>query len=141
MVYDVSTESAVSAKTYAYSNPINLLQKWHDNKYIAVKLDVSGTTPSGTSAEVDVNFLVGNSSGGTFAAVVTGSGTSKIIASGTSSGGEYENGSYYVPLTMFFPQGSGTSPVAIALKGVPFIKIGTLATKASTSVQLQLVVG
>ena len=137
MVYDFSTTSAVSALTYVYSDPVNLSQKWHDNKNLGIKLDVSGTTPSGTSAEVDVNFLVGSSSGGTFAAVVTGSGTSKIISGGTSNGGEYENGSYYVPLTIGLGLGSVTAP----LKGVPFIKVGTLATKASTSVELQLVVG
>ncbi len=137
MVYGFNLESAVSAKTYIYSDPINLLQKWHDNKRLGIKLDISGTTPSGTSAEVNVNFLVGDSSGGTFAAVVTGSGTSKIISSGTSNGGEYENGSYYIPLTI----GLGLGSVTMPLIGIPFIKVGALATKASTSVQLQLVVG
>lgn len=136
--YALSTTSVVSsavgtAPSYSYCNPIDLKRKWHDGKDLALKVDIYGSSASG---ELNVIPAIGAVSGGTYSHFVTASGSSVVILSGTSVGGENADGSFLVPLTI--------SPIAGAyerLRGVPYIKFGFMAVKSSVTVAAYLLVG
>lgn len=135
--YPVSTESASSSLTWSYSSEIDLHAKWNDSKRLALKVDIAADL-SQSSAAVDVNFGIADRPGGTYAFVVTGSGTSVILTSGTSKGGQGANGSYFIPLTIV--TNSGVTEWLTA--GVaPYVKIGTRSSDATPALSMKLLCG
>jgi hypothetical protein len=136
-IHPISTTSASSLSTWTYSNPVDLNNKWNDRKNITLKLDIASEL-SESSAAVDVNYVVSDLSGGTYTSVITGSGTSLILTSGTSEGGALGNGSYLIPLTIL--PVSGTT-VLLTAGMAPYIKIGTRSSDATPALSMKLLVG
>lgn len=123
--------TVVAATSYSYTNPINLNRSKYAGLPVLVKCDVK----SGEStASFDVNALWCEQSGGTYAAFITGSGSSKVIVAGTS-GALYAAGSYVVPLTIV-PH-SGTTEL---FKATGFLKLGRKSTGGDFNVRVNLIV-
>jgi len=135
--YPVSLTSASSTTDWIYSDEIDIHPKWNDKKRISVKVDIASELTACCTA-VHINYLLSDRSGGTYCAVVTGSGTSILLASGTSTSGQYSNGSHFIPLTVVTASGVTewlTAGVA------PFIKIGSRADDATAALSVKLLVG
>lgn len=129
--------SGVSSLSYTQSDVIDLARKRYDNHRMALLIDLSGTTVSGGTAVLYITCSVGDSllSGASFATILTGSGTSVLLASGTSRGGLANNGVYYQPITQVL--GSGvTDFMAVPSK----MKIGhrSMGTTPQLSIKLLL---
>lgn len=128
--------SASSSLTFTYSSEVNLQKKWFDNKRLALKVDIVAT--SGSSGVVDLNFAIAEKSGSTFTSVVTASGTSLILTGGTTIGGQNRDGSYYIPLSIVLNSGI-TEWLTAGV--VPFIKIGSRASKVTSTLYVTLLCG
>ena len=137
-VIPISTTSAVSGKTYGYSDPIDLTRKWFDGKNLSLDVSIF----SGGS-RVFLNYAVcGQVSGSTYTPLTTGSGTS--ILAGTSTAGSFltayegvgSDGKYFFPLTFVTVSG-----VTEWLRGIPFLKIGSRSTGTTTTIAANLVIG
>jgi len=126
-VKTVSAAAAV-ASSYTYSNPIDLHLKIYDNKILHLKVDIMD---SGLSGILNVNYTMAEASGSTYANVITGSGTSLLIASGTSGSGKGSNGSYYIPLSIVHDSGCTKW-----LTSVPYLKIGACASNTDVTSQM-----
>ncbi len=135
--YDVGLNSAVSGLSYVYSSAVNLQHKHNDTKNLVLRCQVVPALSS-ASSQLYLTYSIAHNitSGTTFGNVITGSGTSLILSSGTSEGGEASNGCYNIPLTIVPHSG-----LTIPLKGIPAIKIGAKTNKATQGVSIILMVG
>lgn len=131
-VFPISTTSAVSANVYAYSNSIELGQKWFDQKQLTLSCLIED---SNTSGILHIIPEISNFNG-EFTSFVTGSGSSKILDAGTVTGGIGANGYYVIPLTIV-----PCSGVTELLKGIPRIRFGTMTNKENMDVSMHLLVG
>ena len=129
----VSIESATSDITYVYSDVVDLHEKRYSNKPIFLKVDIGGSTTSGT---LNVTYSISEKFAGTYANVITGSGSSLLLTSGNSVGGTAGNGSWYIPLSLV-PHSGCTK----WLTGVPYIKIGACASLQNVDCSMYLCVG
>jgi len=121
-VSDSASLSSTSSITFSYTDAIALTNKYYDDKNLALKVDIqcyANTGLSTDSGQLSVFPAISDISGGTYTTFVTSSGTSLIIAGGTSVSGLESNGSYFIPLTIV--PGSG---ITESLRSVPFIKFG-----------------
>lgn len=132
-LHPISTTSITSGAAYSYSDEIDLRHKHNDDKNLSLVGNICSNSASGL---LNVIAAICNTSGGTFATFITASGASTLIVGGTSSTGQFSNGSYIVPLTIA-PGGGVTLP----LKGVPVIKFGFQCTQADCDVSFYLAVG
>ena len=133
-IFPLDTTSVTSGSAgYSYCSEIQLFQKYHDMRDLTLKVDIGGGSVSGLLSIVPAISAL---SGGTFANFVTASGTSKLLSSGTSTGGTGDNGSYAIPLTIVNDSG-----VTKFLTGVPFIKFGFACNNNDVSVAASLIVG
>ena len=119
-VQKISTTSGVSSNSWAMSDEIGLSRDWHDMP-LSLHVNISGSAVSG---ELGMALLAGSRSGSTFAGVVTGSGSSIILSSGTSVSGEHTNGSHWIPLSVVLDSGN-----TVQLMNVPYLKIASRASK------------
>jgi len=139
-VHKVSLTSSVSAAaavapTYTLSDEIDLNRKWLDNKRMALKVDINGSSASGL---LNIFCLISALSGSTYTTFTTASGTTLLLASGTSDSGVYANGSHYIPITIV--PASGVTEWLTA--GVaPYVKFGTMATYSDVYMDMYLICG
>ena len=135
--YDVGLNSATSGLSYVYSSAINLQHKHNDDKNLTLRCQVVPAISS-SSSQLYLTYSMAHNiaSGTTFGNVITGSGTSLILSSGTSEGGEAGNGCYNIPLTIVPHSG-----VTLPLKGIPAIKIGAKTNRATQDISMILMVG
>jgi hypothetical protein len=126
-----SINKTVSSTAYVYSDPINLTSDAYRGCPVFVKCDVIGGE---STASFDINAIWSETSGGTYASFITGSGSSKVIEGGTT-GALYSAGSYFVPLTVVPYSG-----VTLAFKGTGFLKLGSISTNCDFDLRLDLVI-
>lgn len=122
--------TAIAGTAYSYSDPINLSRSSYHGSDIYIKCDViSGEA----TASFDINAVWSQTSGGTYAAFITGSGSSKIIAGGTS-GALYVDGSYLVPLTIVPYSG-----VTELFKASGWLKLGSKSTGGDFNINTSVI--
>ena len=132
-INSVVSAAAAAAYDYEYSNIIDLSAPWFNRKSLTLNINISGGSVSG---ELSIVLAGAAFSGTTFTPFITGSGTSVLLASGTSEGGILGNGSYLLPLTIVPHSG-----VTERLTGLPYLRIGCLAMKNDVSVSMFLIAG
>ncbi len=128
-IKSLSITSGASSLDWTFSTELDLNRTWVKNNPISLKVDISESASSG---ELDLAYLVSESASGNYA--TPGSGTSVIMTSGTSKGGENDNGAYLIPLVV------SNSGVTEFLKNAAFIQIGTRAAKNEVPVTLKIVI-
>uniref|UniRef100_A0A6M3IDY7 Uncharacterized protein n=1 Tax=viral metagenome TaxID=1070528 RepID=A0A6M3IDY7_9ZZZZ len=132
--------SSTSTNTVTYTDPIPLVAKWFDEKFLALKVDIKTYVTAGIntdSGQLQISPMIAEASGGTYVTFIQGnSGTTLVITGGTSATGDMSNGSYYIPLSIV--PASGATKL---LSTVPYIKFGHRAIAETRPWQAFLCVG
>ena len=133
-INSVVSAAAAAASSYAYSDVLDLSAPWFNRKSLTLNINISGGSVSG---ELSIVLAGAALSGCTFTPFVTGSGTSVLLASGTSIGGTGGvSGAWMLPLTVVLCSG-----VTERLTGLPYLRIGCLAMKNDIDVKMFLIAG
>ena len=98
-VLPVTCSGALTVRTcsgeWSYSDVLDLTAKYFDERHINLAVDID----SGSSySKLSLCYAVCPTRDGTFRHI--GSGTSLILQSGTTQGGQSNNGCFYIPLTV-----------------------------------------
>jgi len=149
-IFPISITTAVSAAAaaaydYVWSNPVVLDKKYHDGQKLTLNINITSggevvaASPSSASGVLSVVVAGSVNSGVTFVPLVTASGSSVILDSGTSvtkAAGSNVSGALMIPLTIVPASG-----VTEWLTGIPYLKFGTLAKKNDVDVSMFLIAG
>ena len=129
-IIDSIPVKTVSDTAFVYIDPIDLSRDRYQGKNILIQCDVTGGQ---STAQFDVNALWSRSAITNFSALVTGSGSSKIITSGTT-GAVFAN-SYLSTLTNVLHSG-----ITIPFEATGFLKLGTKSTNCDFDLTLSVIV-